>query len=60
MIDRVKTSLEHIRRLAGLDPDGKLVPMQPYLTEAQQWLAIDKAEDKVFRDVALIHALRFT
>jgi hypothetical protein len=60
MDDREKAVLHQIRRLAGLDPDGKLVPMQPYLTEAQQWAKISEVEDKVFRDLTLVYALRFT
>jgi hypothetical protein len=60
MDDREKAVLHQIRPLAGLDPDGKLVPMQPYLTEAQQWAKISEVEDKVFRDLTLVYALRFT
>jgi hypothetical protein len=53
-------ALNQIRRLAGLDPDGPRVPMQPYLTDAQKWTGIRDEQNKHLRDAYLVNALRFT
>jgi hypothetical protein len=53
-------ALHQIRRLAGLDPDGPLVPMQPHVTERQQFDQHIQEYNKHVRDHYLCHALRFT
>jgi hypothetical protein len=53
-------TLVNIRRLAGLDPDGPRVPMQPHETYDQCFLRMQVETDQHTRDAYLCRALRFT
>lgn len=55
-----ETVLHHIRRLAGLDPDGPRVPMQPHITERQQFDEHIREYNKHIRDHYVCRALEFT
>lgn len=57
--DLAKIARHIIIRAAGLDPDGKLMPMQPHKTDMQQFNEMLAEGDKHVRDSYLCRALRF-
>ena len=53
-------TLNLIRRLAGLDPDGPLAPMQPHETYDQYFLRMQVETDQHTRDSYLCRAVGYT
>jgi hypothetical protein len=60
MTDEDRKVRNLIVRAAGLDPDGKLVPMQPWVSMDQRFLQLAEESSRYARDHYLCRALRFT